>query len=172
MKDIMLHDGEIYIESNIDGFDLDLVYSDEPTYHYVFKLRDRHSYSDFKRSVNEIFYSYEDKRDGWCAVNDYLQTHEIEEFAEEVYTYQDLRTRDEISAYLKEAWDKVWLMRGCDISNREPGCEAARKGMNRIFATYKDIPKYGYDSWECGYWNGILGTLRWVLGDEKGSLDT
>ena len=31
----------------------------------------------------------------------------------------------------------------------------------------------GFDSWDCGFWNGVLGTLRWVLDEEeKDMLDT
>ena len=37
---------------------------------------------------------------------------------------------------------------------------------------YDDIPEDGYDTWERGYWNGIMGALRWVIGLEKNFLDT
>lgn len=81
------------------------------------------------------------------------------------------RRKKEIIEYLDEAFDKVWLMRShkCDI----PEIEARRKeNVTRILETYNDIPTEGYSRWECGYWNGILGALRWVLGDEKDFLDT
>lgn len=46
------------------------------------------------------------------------------------------------------------------------------KNIRRILSTYNDIPKDGYTDWERGYWNGIMGALRWVLGDEKDTLHT
>lgn len=173
MKDIMLRDDELCIDCEINGLELALTWSDYPTYHYMFTLRTPESYGDLKRTVNEIFNSWPDSHDGWHAVNDYLQTADIEEFVEEdSYVRRDYRTEIEISEYLKEAWDKVWLMRSCCISEREPVYEASRSGMERILAAYDDIPEDGYDTWECGYWNGILGALRWVTGDEKDFLDT
>lgn len=81
------------------------------------------------------------------------------------------RTEKEVIAYQDEAFDKVWLMRThpCD----HPDIEAKRRAaIDRIFETYDDIPEDGYTDWECGYWNGILGALRWVLGEEKDFLDT
>lgn len=80
------------------------------------------------------------------------------------------RTNSEIKEYMEEAFDKVWLMRThpCD----DPEIELKRKeNMKRILDTYDDIPEE-YTTWECGYWNGILGALRWVLGEEKNFLDT
>lgn len=73
---------------------------------------------------------------------------------------------------MEEAFDKVWLMRNCCIASKEPVHEVSRSGMERILNYYDDIPEKGYDDWECGYWNGILGALRWVLGNEKDFLDT
>lgn len=81
------------------------------------------------------------------------------------------RTTKEIKEYMDEASDKVWLMRThpCDI----PEIEAKRaEAVERIFRTYDDIPDEGYTDWECGYWNGILGAMRWVLGSERDFLDT
>lgn len=76
------------------------------------------------------------------------------------------RDTAEIIEYMNEACDKVWLMRN---AGRHPeGATAVR----RILNTYDDIPKDGFTDWECGYWNGILGALRWVLGDHKNFLDT
>lgn len=83
-----------------------------------------------------------------------------------------MRKITEIENYINEAFDKVWLMRNCDIYNRIPANEASKTRMERILYMYEDIPKVGYSDWECGYWNGILGTLRWILGEEKNFLDT
>ena len=81
------------------------------------------------------------------------------------------RKTKEITKYLDEAFDKVWLMRTRECENEE--IENRRvENIRRILKEYNDIPD-GYSDWECGYWNGVLGTLRWVLGEEeKDNLDT
>lgn len=83
-----------------------------------------------------------------------------------------MRKIKEIQGYEKEAFEKVWLMRTSPCDN--PEIEARRQAaVERILTTYNDIPEEGYDDWECGYWNGVMATLRWVLGDEeKNNLDT
>lgn len=83
-----------------------------------------------------------------------------------------MRKIKEIQDYEKEAFDKVWLMRTHPCEN--PEIEARRQSsVECILATYDDIPEEGYDDWECGFWNGVMATLRWVLGDEeKDNLDT
>lgn len=55
-----------------------------------------------------------------------------------------------------------------------PEIEVRRQAaVERILTTYDDIPEKGYSDRECGYWNGVLATLRWALGDEeKDNLDT
>lgn len=86
-----------------------------------------------------------------------------------------LTTRDaaEISAYEEEAFEKVWLMRCYDFITGKTTHEAAQAPAEEILEKYDDIPEDGYDEWECGFWNGVLATLRWVLGDdEKDFLDT
>lgn len=81
------------------------------------------------------------------------------------------RSTKDIIKYREEAFDKVWLMRSrpCDNPETEKRRLAA---IDRIFSTYDDIPENGYTDWECGYWNGIMGALRWVLGSDKDELDT
>lgn len=81
------------------------------------------------------------------------------------------RTTDEIKNYMEEAFDKVWLMQThpSDVPEIEAGRKAA---IERILNTYDDIPDDGYDDRECGYWNGILGAMRWMLGEERDFLDT
>ena len=82
-----------------------------------------------------------------------------------------MRKSVDIKRYMKEAFDKVWFMRSHKSDNSI--IEAQRIAeIKRIINTYNDIPKEGYSDWECGYWNGILSALRWVLGDEKNFLDT
>lgn len=81
------------------------------------------------------------------------------------------RTDSDIVAYEKEAYDKVWLMRTHTADN--PSVEGARlANVERILESYDDIPEDGYSEWECGYWNGVMGALRWLMGDEKHFLDT
>lgn len=82
------------------------------------------------------------------------------------------RSEKEIIEYENEAFDKVWLMRTspCDNSEIEAQRQAA---VERILNTYDDIPEDGYSDWECGFWNGVMATCRWVLGsEEKDDLDT
>lgn len=83
------------------------------------------------------------------------------------------RTNAQIKEYMNEAFDKVWLMRTHPVEDKFPEIEKRRiEAVERILDTYDDIPDEGFTDWECGYWNGILGALRWVLGDEKDFLDT
>ena len=84
---------------------------------------------------------------------------------EDDYIEEGIRSDEEIIEYMDEAYDKVWLM-------RNTGCCEGIPSVQRILNTYDDIPKDGYTDWECGYWNGILGALRWVLGEHKNFLDT
>lgn len=88
------------------------------------------------------------------------------ELIEDEYKHleEGIRSNVDILNYIDEAFDKVWLM-------RNKGNEGVAQ-VKRILNTYDDIPENGYTDWECGYWNGILGALRWVLGDHKNFLDT
>ena len=90
---------------------------------------------------------------------------------EELFEEEQMRTEEEIIKYLGEALDKVWYMgsRPCDIPDIEKG---RLKSIKRVEKEYPEVKK-GFDDWECGFWNGVLGTLRWVLGEEeKDMLDT
>lgn len=174
MKDILLRNGSDYIECDINGLELVYTYSDDPKCHYVMMLRNATSYRKLKAKVQELYDEYEDRDFGYMVVGDFLQSSEFNEFFTDDIGYirRDLRDEDEISEYYNEAFDKVWLMRSrpCDDY---PDIEANRQAaVERILKTYKDIPRDGYTDWECGYWNGILGALRWVMGDEKDFLDT
>lgn len=174
MKDILISHDDLYIECEINGLNLKYTWSDEPKRHTNGKLRNSSSYKKFKMAVNEMYDHYEKHGDGWAAVNYYLQTYDVMEFFEDgsVVIETDPRNADEIMEYLNEALDKVWLMRThpCDD---HPDIEADRQiAVKRILKTYDDIPDEGYTDWDCGYWNGIMGALRWVLGDDKDFLDT
>lgn len=90
---------------------------------------------------------------------------------EELFEEEQMRTEEEIIKYMDEAFDKVWYMRSrpCDIPDIEKG---RLKSIKRVEKEYPEVKK-GFDDWECGFWNGVLGTLRWVLGEEeKDNLDT
>lgn len=173
MKDILLEHNDQRIECEINGVELTYTYSSDPKTHYVQKLRDRDAYSGLKSRINDIFNSYDNKNEGWELASELLQTNEFDEyFSNDIgHIYFDIRTREEIESYENEAFDKVWLMRSspCDDSEIE---ERRIDAVKRILNTYNDIPEDGYTDWECGYWNGIMGALRWVLGDEKNFLDT
>lgn len=81
-----------------------------------------------------------------------------------------MRKEKQIFKYLEEAGAKVWYMRSrpCDI----PEIEKERlKAIAKVEKKYPEVLE-GFDDWECGYWNGIMSALRYVLGDEKDDLDT
>lgn len=89
------------------------------------------------------------------------------------YVPPQIRTEQEIMEYLEEAFDKVWLMRSYDFGTGKTPYIEAQQPAEIILSSYNDIPEDGYNDWECGFWNGILATLRWALGeDEKDFLDT
>lgn len=81
-----------------------------------------------------------------------------------------IRTEKEIIEYMDEAFDKVWYMRShpCDVPEVE---ERRKEAIKKVLEKYPEC-KEGFDDWECGYWNGILATTRWVLMDDKNVLDT
>ena len=92
-------------------------------------------------------------------------------FDEELFEEEQMRTEEEIIKYMDEAFDKVWYMRSrpCDIPDIEKG---RLNAIKRVEKEYPEV-KEGFDTWDCGFWNGVLGTLRWVLGEEeKDNLDT
>lgn len=174
MTDILLQHGGNYIKAEIEGFTITITYSDTPKTHNVFTLRNRNSYEEMKCELNDIYEECGCTLEGYDSVFMEMQTEDFHDkyFTDEFgYTYADLREREEIEEYRNEAFDKVWLMRSHPCEN--PKIEADRmKAVRRILRSYKDIPNGGYTDWECGYWNGIMGALRWVLGDEKDFLDT
>ena len=184
MKDYLLqHDGR-YIECEVDGLRLIYTSSDDPKCHYELVLRDQSSYDKLKARVDEIYKSHNNTSDAYWDIWEFLQSTDRNDFFTDdmCVCHHDLRDIDDIVAYEREAFDKVWLMRSRPVDIPQPNhpsydtlTEIERRrqaGVERIFKTYDDIPKKGYDDWECGYWNGIMGALRWVMGDEKDFLDT
>ena len=174
MKDILLQHRDHFVECEIDGLKFTYAHSDDPKRHYILTLRDQDAYQRLKREVRKIYESCDNKIEGYDMACGLLETADQNEFFTNDIglCHCDPRDEEEIIAYHKEAEDKVWLMRSCYIADKEPVHEASRSGMERILNTYDDIPKDGYTDWECGYWNGIMGALRWVMGEEKDWLDT
>lgn len=92
--------------------------------------------------------------------------------ASEGNCYSDgIRNDEEIGDYLAEACDKAWLSHTTPCTREDIESDRLRN-IERILNSYPDIPEDGYTEWERGYWNGIMGALRWVLGEEKDFLDT
>lgn len=93
-----------------------------------------------------------------------------------------MRRKKEIEKYLDEAFDRVWFMRSDITSDTtdipEEIKQKALAEQSRIEKQYNwEECKQGnmlqFSSWYYGFWNGVLGTLRWVLGEEdKDFLDT
>lgn len=81
-----------------------------------------------------------------------------------------MRKEKQILKYLEEAEMKVWYMRSrpCDIPEIEKG---RLKAIKKVEKKYPEVLE-GFDDWECGYWNGIMGALRYTLGEDKDMLDT
>lgn len=174
MKDYLLKHGRYTIKCEIEGLQMTYTLSDDSEYHTIVTLRDSTAFDALKEEINNIYNSFKNRKEGYCMACEYLETMDCHHkyFVGETYLYHDLRDRNEIGDFLDEAFDKVWLMRNCDISRRKPKYEVGRASMERILEDYDDIPKDGYSDWECGYWNGIMGALRWMLGDDKHFLDT
>lgn len=168
MNDILLQQGDRRIDCVVDGLKLTFTDSDDPKVHYTLTLHDEKAYNALKSRLRELCDRYD-----FDAARMLLNTEERDEyFTEDMGTIRfDMRDEDEIDTYLKEAWDKVWLMRSSPCNNFEIE-RRRRNAVNRILKTYNDIPETGYTDWECGYWNGILGALRWVLGDDRDTLYT
>lgn len=169
MKGYLLKHGKHYIKSEINGTDLTYTFCNDPTFHIVITLKDLDLYNDLKQEINDIYDSIDDKDEALCEIYDFLDSNECYRtyFSGETYCYKDMRNRQEIENYESEACDKSWLAR-----NWYPGMRAPNRTVERILNVYDDIPEDGYDTYDCGYWNGIMAALRWVLGEEKNFLDT
>lgn len=176
-KDILIKHGDYFIECELDGLKMDYTYSHDPRFHTVVFLKNSRSYEQLKKELKEIYESWDDANYGFDAACDFLESTDCQwaYFADDGEHYYDLRNRDEIEDYLDEAVEKIRLMRSRKDPN--PSIEARRQGwIEYLIEKYPDIPidKNGclaFSDWDCGYWNGIMGALRWVLGEEKGWLD-
>lgn len=69
-----------------------------------------------------------------------------------------MRKKQEIENYLEEAFDKVWYMRSHPCENEE----IEKKRLDAIKAVEENYPEVldGFSDWDCGFYNGVLGTLR------------
>lgn len=146
--------------------------SDKQSVVYHFILKEGYTFDYVANELENALSNCVDMDD----TNDELQAFFGDDGAKYLEDYpeyvQEMRTEEEICTYMDEAFDKVWLMRTHPVKNH-PDIEKRRlEAIERILNTYDDIPEEGFTDWECGYWNGILGALRWVLGDEKDFLDT
>ena len=91
-----------------------------------------------------------------------------------------MRKKSEISKYMDEAFDRVWLVRTQDIVSDEEAMKdtppyilkGQAEAIERICKEYNiDFNEPVYE-WDYGYWSGILAALRWGMGGEKNDLDT
>ena len=88
-------------------------------------------------------------------------------------SYEELKREiNEIYLDCRHETDALCVV--CDFLQTKECYDKYFKGESYI---YHDIPtdrrgRINYTDWECGYWNGIMSALRWVLGDEKDFLDT
>lgn len=169
MKGYLLKHRKHFIKSEVTGNKLDYTFSNDPSLHFVVEMKDTESYDALKREINDIYNSIKDKDEAFDEIFDFLVSNECynEYFADDPYCYKDLRSREEIERYEMEACDKSWLAR-----NWYPGMRGPNRTAERILNVYDDIPEDGFDTWEHGYWNGIMAALRWVLGEDKNFLDT
>lgn len=173
MVRILVKNEEQYIMCNVEGLKFTTRISDEKC-QYENTLKSPEHFQLLMEEIHDLYDSFDNKSEGFDMVCEYMNTADFHDkyFDGMGRIRFDHRNEEEISAYIAEAFDKVWLMRSYDIANRRPAHERSREGAERILKTYNDIPRDGYDTWECGYWNGILAALRWVTGEEKDSLDT
>ncbi|GAA4010363.1 hypothetical protein GCM10022247_35670 [Allokutzneria multivorans] len=118
-----------------------------------------------------------------------LLTHFGNEFTELVTetqkVQQEPRALQEIVGAHNEYRQRIWYFRrvlqeeqdldeGLDsIDDLHVGlAERVEKIMEKIEGWYEESELIPESEFDWGYWNGTLATLRWVLGDEWGSLDT
>lgn len=80
------------------------------------------------------------------------------------------RKTKEILAFENIMFDRIWyeraLMRPC-LASEEPRRKILEKYGEDFLLISEDSPDFDW-----GYLNGVLATLRWVLGDEMDNLDS
>ena len=146
---------------------------------FHFLIKDKSDYEDFKNELVTVLKNCEDIDKAYYALESYLDSACVDDFLEEYPEYKpEIRTEEEISEYMSEAFDRVWLTRA---QNNESIAytfnfdiqEGRRKAIERICKKYNiDFYNDFMSNYDYGYWNGILAALRWVMGDEKDMLDT
>lgn len=94
-----------------------------------------------------------------------------------------MRKKNEINEYMNEAFDVVWFVRTIGLlsdgsleNTPEDIINEVKRNVERICQSHgiknnEDVFEF-CDEWKYGYWSGILAALRWVMGEEKDSLDT
>ena len=104
--------------------------------------------------IQDIKVYVKDNLLGIITVDD-LDEEMAENLWEESQINGSLRLKEEILEYENEAFDKVWYYRHKDST-------AAKK----IPQAWRDEVDQNPDDWSCGFWNGVLATTRWVLGEQ------
>lgn len=106
----------------------------------------------------------------------------LDELIAEMWIPDDPRGLDEILAAEKEMFDKVWYERSVrhdrdllaegKLDELKEHERVARKGRERVEATYAGDDLGPHSAFNLGMLNGKLSALRWVLGEEWDFLDT
>ena len=87
-----------------------------------------------------------------------------------------MRTENEINEYMKEAHDRVWMVRKNEMledafdNNKKIDNEELMRYQEEICYICKEYDIDFYNSvgdWYCGYWSGVSSALNWVLGGDK-----
>ena len=80
-----------------------------------------------------------------------------------------MRRKIEIETMADMAFDIVWYMRThtCDNKTIEKNRKKAVKRIEKLYPEVKNMSDFDY-----AYWEGVLSTIRWVMGEEEGLLDT
>lgn len=86
-----------------------------------------------------------------------------------------MRTENEINEYMKEAYDRVEMVRKQGMFDEEfKDNEELRKYQEEICYICKEYDIDFFNSvndFYNGYWTGILSALRWINGDKKDFLE-
>lgn len=147
-------------------------------YHFI--IKDIDDYEEFKIHLTYLIEDCEnvyDAEEMFNASDSFIYEY-LDDYPE---PKQELRTEEEIYEYMSEACDRVWLVRKQDLfCNMLMGIKSidadildgCNKAIDEVCQRYNIDFKEIITDWEYGYWSGILAALRWVVGDDKDSLDT
>lgn len=149
---------------------------------FHFLIKDKDDYEDFKNELTTVLRDCADIGEAYYNLESYLDSDEADEFLEEYPDFEpERRTDEEISEYMDEAFDRVWLVRKQNmfiniltgVENIDAGIlDSCMKAIDKVCEKYNIDFQEPVSDWNYGYWSGILAALRWVMGDEKDFLDT